>query len=220
MTTVMSITLYGFWRSIASFRVRTALKLKGMSFTEIPIDILTGAQFSPDFDAINTGHAVPALVHDGVTLLQSLPIMEYLDEIAPAHPLLPKAAVDRAYARALALVTVADSHPLMVPRVRKYVGETLKADPAAVDAWARHWTIEGLGTYERLLTRRPPAPFAVGDTPGLADICIAGHMLGAFFFKVDTAPFPIVTGLAARCWARPAFAESHPLRQPGAPKAA
>jgi maleylacetoacetate isomerase len=215
----MAITLYGFWRSIASFRVRTALNLKGMPFTEIPVDILTGAQFAADFDAINTGHAVPALVHDGVTLLQSLPIIEYLEELQPTPHLLPTTPADRAYARALALVTVADSHPLMVPRVRKYVGETLKADPAAVEAWARHWTIEGLGTYERLLTRRPPAPYAVGDTPGLADICIAGHMLGAFFFKVDTSPYPVVTALAERLWALPAFASSHPLKQPGAPKA-
>jgi maleylacetoacetate isomerase len=211
----MSIKLYGFWRSIASFRVRTALRLKGIAFEEIPVNILTGAQFTPEFDAISAAHAVPALVQDGVTLLQSLPIMEYLEERYPTPALLPHDAKDRAYARALALVTVADSHPLMVPRARKYLGDVLGAE--ATDAWARHWTLNGLATYERLLAHRPPAPFALGAAPGLADICIAGHMLGAMFFKADTAPFPIVHGLNARCFALAAFADSHPMKQPGAP---
>jgi maleylacetoacetate isomerase len=215
----MSMTLYGFWRSIAAFRVRTALRLKGLPFEEIPVNILTGAQFTQEFDAISPSHAVPALVHDGVTLLQSLPIIEYVEELYPASPLLPLDAKDRAYVRALALVTVADSHPLMVPRARKYLGDVLGADPAATDAWARHWTNHGLATYESLLLRRPPQPFAIGATPGLADICIAGHMLGAMFFKADTSAFPIVTALGARCFELPAFADSHPLRQAGAPAA-
>jgi maleylacetoacetate isomerase len=214
-----TIKLYGFWRSIASFRVRAALKLKGIAFEEIPVDILTGAQFSSDYSAIGAGHAVPAFVHDGVTLLQSLPIIEYIEEIQPEPPLMPGSAKERAYARALALVTVADAHPLMVPRVRKYVSETFKPDAAAVDAWARHWTVEGLATYERLLTKRPPSPYAVGATPGIADICIAGHVVGAQFFKADMTAFPTVSALSARCFALPAFAESHPVKQSGAPAA-
>jgi maleylacetoacetate isomerase len=213
----MTMKLYGFWRSIAAFRVRTALRLKGLPFEEIPVNILTGAQFTTEFGAVSAGHAVPALDHNGVTLLQSLPIIEYLDEVYATPPLLPADTKDRAYARALALVTAADSHPLMVPRTRKYLGDVLGADTAATEAWARHWTTHGLSTYERLLTRRPPQPFAVGTAPGLADICIAGHMLGAMFFKADTSAYPVVTALGTRCFELPAFADSHPLRQPGAP---
>ncbi len=214
----MAIQIYGFWRSIASFRVRVALRLKGLDFEETEVDILAGRQFDRDYDAINAGHTLPTFVHDGFTLFQSVPIIEYLDEVWPEPALLPDNPKDRAYARALAMTTVADAHPLTVPRVRKYLGETFKAGPDAVHAWAENWIAEGLATYERLLTRRPPAPFAVGMSPGLADICIAGHIASADLFKLDIARFPAVALLSARCFALPAFALSHPLAQPGAPK--
>src|SRR5215475_16057297 len=168
----MAIRMYGFWRSIASFRVRVALHLKGLDFEEIPVDILSGEQFGPAYDAINAGHSLPTLLHDGHTLFQSLPIIEYLDQIRPEPALLPPDAAGRAYARALALVTVADAHPLMVPRVRKYLGETFNAGHDTIHTWSGHWVSEGFKTYERLLTERLPAPFATGASPGLADICI------------------------------------------------
>jgi len=216
----MTIKLYGFWRSIASFRVRVALRLKGIEFEEISIDILSGKQFEPGYDAINPAHALPALVHDGNLLIQSLPIMEYLDQLYPGHPLLPAGAKDRAYVRALALVTVADTHPLTVPRVRNYLAKTFNAGQDAVHDWAGHWISEGFETYERLLTQRPPAPFAAGASPGLADICIAGHIASADLFKFKTSAFPAVAALGARCFAIPAFASSHPFAKPGAPKQA
>jgi maleylacetoacetate isomerase len=216
----MTIKMYGFWRSIASFRVRVALRLKGLDFEEIPVDILSGKQFEPAYDAINAGHSLPTLMHDGQTLFQSLPIIEYLDQIRPEPALLPPDAAGRAYARALAMVTVADAHPLTVPRVRKYLGESFNAGHDAVHAWACHWILEGFKTYERLLTERPPAPFAAGMSPGLADICIAGHAASADMFKLGTSAFPATASLAARCFAIPAFAQSHPLAQPGAPEPA
>jgi maleylpyruvate isomerase len=209
--------MYGFWRSIASFRVRVALRLKSLDFEEIPVDILSGKQFDPAYDALNAAHSLPTLLHDGQTLFQSLPIIEYLDQIHPEPALLPPDAPGRAYARALAMVTVADAHPLMVPRVRKYLGETFNAGDDAVHDWAAHWVSEGFKTYERLLTQRPPAPFAAGTSPGLADICIAGHVVGAAYFKLDAKAFPATAALAARCFEIPAFAQSHPLAQPGAP---
>jgi maleylacetoacetate isomerase len=216
----MTIRLYGFWRSIASLRVRVALRLKGLDFEEIAVDILCGEQFEPAYDAINAGHSLPTLLHDGQTLFQSLPIIEYLDQLYPQPALLPPDAAGRAYARALAMVTVADAHPLMVPRVRKYLGETFNASHDTVHGWAGHWILEGFKTYERLLTERPPAPFAAGPSPGLADICIAGHVASADMFKLSTSAFPATAALAARCFAIPAFAQSHPLAQPGAPKPA
>jgi maleylacetoacetate isomerase len=214
----MAIKIYGFWRSIASFRVRVALRLKGLEFEEIPVDILAGRQFEPGYDAINAGHSLPTLVHDGLYLFQSLPIIEYLDEMQPEPALLPKDPKERAYARALAMVTVADAHPLTVPRVRKYLGEALGADHDAVHAWASHWVSEGLATYEKLLTRRPPAPFAFGSSPGLADICIAGHAASANLFDLDVSAYPAFASLSARCFDMPAFARSHPFAQPAAPK--
>ena len=211
----MSITVYGFWRSIASFRVRVALRLKGLPFEEIPIDILSGEQFKPGYDAVNPERVVPTFIHDGHSLFQSLAIIEYLDDIQPRPRLIPEDIKERAYARSLALMTVADAHPLVVPRVRKHLATAFGADAKAVEEWGKHWTIEGLGTYERLLARRAPSPFALGAEPGLADICIAGQVVTAQYHKMEMGAFPAVSRLADRCFALPAFATSHPFEQPG-----
>jgi maleylacetoacetate isomerase len=211
----MSIQVYGFWRSIASFRVRVALKLKGLPFEETPIDILSGEQFKPGYDAVNPEHVVPTFIHDGQLMFQSMAIMEYLDDIKPRPRLLPEDARERAYARSLALMTVADVHPLAVPRVRNYLAKTFGADAKAIEDWGKHWTNEGLATYERLLSRRAPAPFALGTEPGLADICIAGQVVGAQYVKLELGAFPLVARLAERCFKMPEFATSHPFEQPG-----
>lgn len=211
----MSIKLYGFWRSIASFRVRVALKLKGLAFEETPIDILSGEQFEPGYEAVNPEHVVPTFVHDGYQLFQSMAIIEYLDDIKPSPRLLPEDAKERAYARSLALMTIADAHPLVVPRVRNHLAKTFGADAKAIENWGKHWTTEGLATYERLLARRAPAPFALGEEPCVADICIAGQVVGAHFLKLELAAFPVAAGLAERCFKMPEFATSHPFEQPG-----
>jgi len=190
----MSIKVYGFWRSIASFRVRVALKLKALPFEETSIDILQGEQFKPGYDDVNPEHVVPTFVHDGHTLYQSLAIMEYLDDIKPSPRLLPDDIKERAYARSLALMTIADAR--------------------AIEEWGAHWTIEGLETYERLLSRRKPSPFALGATPGIADICIAGQVVGAQYLKIGLDAFPSVKGLTDRCFKMPEFATSHPFEQP------
>ncbi len=211
----MSIQIYGFWRSIASFRVRVALKLKGLAFEEIPVDILAGEQFNQGYEAVNAERVVPTFVHDGHTLFQSLAIIEYLEDLQPEPRLLPLDHKERAYARSLALVTIADGHPLITPRVRNHLVATFGADTAAVEGWGRHWTREGLATYERLLERRAPAPFALGAEPGLADICIAGHVVAAQYGKLELKEFPVVADLAERCFDLPAFSSAHPFEQSG-----
>src|SRR5262249_46726754 len=171
----MTIQLFGFWRSIASFRVRVALRLKGLAFEEIPIDILSGEQFEPAYAAVNAERVVPTFIHDGHSIYQSLAIIEYLDETHPNPRLIPEDAKERAYARSLALITIADGHPLITPRVRNHLAKTFGADTHAIEAWGRHWTSEGLATYERLLVQRVPMPFALGSTPALPAISIPGH---------------------------------------------
>ena len=212
---MMSIQVYGFWRSIASFRVRVALRLKGLAFEEIPIDILSGEQFKPGYEAVNAERVVLTLVHDGHSVVQSLAIIEYLDDIQPNPRLIPEDAKERAYARSLGLMTIADAHPLVTPRVRSHLAKTFGADAKAIESWATHWTTEGLATYERLLACRAPAPYALGTEPGLADICIAGQVVSAHFLKLELSTFPRVSRLADRCFEMPAFATSHPFEQPG-----
>ena len=211
----MSITVYGFWRSIASFRVRVALKLKGLPFEEIPIDILSGEQFKPEYAAVNAERVVPTFIHDGHSIFQSLAIIEYLETLQPEPRLIPLDAKERAYAKSLALLTVADAHPLVTPRVRKHLAEAFGADAEAIEAWGRHWTAEALATYERLLAQRAPAPFALGAEPGIADICIAGQVVTAQYVKLGLNDFPAVAKLAEHCFKLPAFATSHPFEQPG-----
>ena len=132
---------------------------------------------------------MPTFIHDGHSIFQSLAIIEYLDDIQPEPRLLPEDAKERAYARSLALMTIADAHPLVTPRVRNHLAKTFGADAKAIEDWGKHWTTEGLATYERLLARRPPAPFALGAEPGLADICIAGHVVGAQYLKLELERF-------------------------------
>src|SRR5207302_5195262 len=151
----MSIQVYGFWRSIASFRVRVALRLKGLPFEEIPIDILSGEQFKPRYAAVNAERVVPTFIHDGHSVYQSLAIIEYLDETHPSPRLIPQDAKERAYARSLALMTVADAHPLVTPRVRNHLAKTFGADGHAIEAWGKHWTTVGLATFERFVSHRP-----------------------------------------------------------------
>ena len=211
----MSIKIYGFWRSIASFRVRVALRLKGMPFEEIPIDILSGEQFEPAYAAVSPERVVPTFIHDGHSIFQSLAIIEYLDDIQPKPRLIPEDAKERAYARSLALMTIADAHPLTTPRVRNHLAKTFGADAKAIEDWGAHWTTLGLATYERMLAHRQPSPFALGAEPGLADICIAGQVVGAQYLKLGLDTYPAVAALAERCFAMPAFATSHPFEQPG-----
>lgn len=211
----MTMQLYGYWRSNAAFRVRVALALKAIPFEEIDIDLIAGEQFKPAYAAINPEHMVPTLVHDGHRLSQSLAIIEYLDDIQPHPPLLPTDARERAYARSLAMILAADSHPLVATRVRKYLADVVQANTDAIDAWGRRWATEGLAAYERFLEQRPAAPFALGEAITIADICIAGQVALADVYGADWSVFPEVSDLAQRCLALPAFANAHPFAQPG-----
>jgi maleylacetoacetate isomerase len=213
------IRMYGFWRSAASFRVRIALNLKGLAYQETMVDIDVGDQYTPGYKAINPQSAVPSLcVDDGPPLTQSLAIIEYLDETHPAPALLPADARGRARVRSLALLFAADHHPLIVPRIRRYLTEQLKLDDDARQAWIRHWFREGLVQGEARLAGDPATGrFCHGDTPTLADLCLISQSLGAKNFKVDTSDLPTISRITEACLALDAFARAQPLRQPGAP---
>lgn len=209
--------LHGFWRSLATYRVRIALNLKGVAVPETMVDLDAGDQHAPSFRAINPMGAVPALVlDDGTVLTQSLAILEWIEETHPTPPLLPDGAAARARIRALCAITAADTHPLVVPRVQGYLGKAFGADDAARRTWAAHWFTLGLQAYEAQVGA---GPFCAGDAPGLADCCLASHVAGAERFGADLQPFPAVRRIQGACMALPAFADAHPLRQPGAPAA-
>ena len=138
--------LYGFWRSLATYRVKVALALKGMKVDEVSIDLLKGEQHNPGYRTVNPQSVVPALVLDdgGPPLFQSLAILEYLEETKPQPPLLPKDPRGRARVRGLALIAAADSHPLVVPRIRSYLEKVLGIDEEKRNRWLAHWSLKGL----------------------------------------------------------------------------
>ena len=216
----MAMKLYGFWRSLAACRVRTALALKGIKAEEISVNLMQGEQLKPEYRAVNPLAVVPSLVDDGGTpLFESLAILEYLDEIHPHPPLLPKDPKGRARVRGLAQIVACDGHPLLVPRVRSYLEKELKVDEAARTRWCQHWIMEALKAVEAHLSKeKETGRYCHGNSPTLADICVATQVFGARFFNCDTAPVPTVMRVFNECMKLEAFDKSHPLKQPGAPK--
>jgi maleylacetoacetate isomerase/maleylpyruvate isomerase len=212
---------YSFWRSLAAYRVRIALNLKGIVPEVVDVDLMKGAQREEAYRTVNPQMVLPALTDgDGPILFQSVAIMEYLDETHPTPPLLPKDARGRARVRALSAIVASDSHPLMVPRIRNFMEHEFHLDEAARNTWIRHWIAEGLAALEGHLARdKDTGAFAHGDSVTMADLCLASQVAGAGFFNVDTAPYPTVKRIAAAAMALEPFAKAHPLKQPGAPAA-
>lgn len=215
--------LFSFWRSLATFRVRIALNLKGITPDEvIDINLIQGKQRDEAFAKINPMKALPALIEDdGTVLFESLAILEYLDETHPNPPLLPKEPKARARVRGLAQIIACDTHPLIVPRVREYLAHEYKIDEAGVLKWGHHWHLEALKALETNLSTSPQTGrYCQGDQITIADICLAGQAAGSTYFKVDIAPFPTVKRIVDLCMQNDAFARAHPMKQPGAPTAA
>src|SRR5579864_7763912 len=214
--------LFSYWRSLATFRVRIALNLKGITPDEvIDVNLMQGKQRDEAFAKVNPMKALPALIlDDGTVLFESLAILEYLDETHPNPPLLPKEPKARARVRGLAQIVACDSHPLIVPRVREYLAHEFKVDEAGVTKWAQHWHKAALAAFEEhLATEKDTGTYCQGEQITIADICLATQVAGAGFFKVDLAPFPTVKRIAESCAKNDAFARAHPMKQPGAPAA-
>jgi maleylacetoacetate isomerase len=199
--------LYGYARSMAAYRVRVALRLKGVAFRETFLDLRAGDQFAADFLALNPEGAVPTLIaEDGATLSQSLAILEYLEERHPEPPLLPAGPAARARVRSLANLIASDTHPLLVPRVSAYLRDEAGLDERGVVAWSRHWVSRGIATAETRLARdSETGAFCHGDTPTLADICLASLGLLSQAAGLQLRDAPTVSRILANCEAHEAF---------------
>jgi maleylacetoacetate isomerase len=212
--------LYGFWRSLATYRVRAALAYKGIEAPEVSVNLLQGAQHKDEYKAVNPQSVVPALViDDGPPLIQSIAILEYLEETHPQPPLLPRDPRGRARVRGLSLVVACDAHPLIVPRIREFLERDMHLDETARNRWLQHWTQLGLETLEAHLSReRETGRFCHGDTPTMADICLAGQVFAAGYFNVPTTGVPAVARIFGECMKISAFERAQPRKQPEAPK--
>ncbi len=199
--------LHDFPMSSASFRVRIALNLKGLSYERRNYALRAGEQRAPDYLAKNPAGLVPALEVGDVVLGQSLAIIEYLDAIAPEPRMVPIEPLPRARAMELALTIACDIHPLNNLRVLQYLEHGLGQDRAVVEDWYRHWVAAGFATLEGML---PDSEFAGGEAPNIVDACLVPQMYNARRFKTDLTPFPRVVAMADRAAALPAFREAAP----------
>lgn len=223
MTDVDRFQLYSYWRTSATYRVRVALNLKGVKARETNVDLDAGEQLGEPFLRVNPLGAIPALIDHGpgqspLPLTQSLAILEFLDETYPLPPLLPADAHGRARVRSLAQMLAADTHPLVTPRVRKYLTTSGGFDAEAWRAWQIQWFGTGLRAFEQRLASEPgTGRFCHGDAPTMADICLASIFAVIRVFKIDFDDLPTARRIMAECERLEAFAAAAPARQAGAP---
>jgi maleylacetoacetate isomerase len=211
--------LFAFWRSSAAYRVRVALSLKGLSAREQNINLDAGEQRSDAFLKISPLGSIPALVQEGhEPLTQSLAILEFLDELQPAPPLLPSDLYGRARVRSIASMCAADTHPMVVPRVKKYLQTTGGFDNTAWRAWQVKWLSTGLAAVEeRLAGSLETGVYCHGDQPTMADICLASIVAITRVFKITVPDIPTIDRIMNVCDQHPAFMKADPKNQAGAP---
>jgi maleylacetoacetate isomerase len=210
------VKLYSYFRSSAAYRVRIALNVKRLPYETVPIHLVKsgGQNKTPEYRAINPQMRVPALVlPTGDVLVQSLAIIEYLDETSPQPPLLPAEPGDRAKVRAFAQVIACDIHPLNNIGPLRYLKNPLKHEQAEIDGWYHHWILDGFEALEAMIE---PGPYAFGSQVTLADICLVPQMYNARRLKVPLDRFPKIVAVDAACLQLEAFDKARPENQPDA----
>jgi maleylpyruvate isomerase len=206
--------LHGYFRSSASYRVRIALNLKGLSADHLPHHLRKGEQRDPAYLAINPQGLVPTLDDGGAILTQSLAIIEWLDETHPEPALLPRDPLRRAKVRAFAMALACDTHPVQNLKVLARLRQLGLPEEQVTD-WAAWANREGLAACETLIANEP-GPFCFGATPTTADLCLVPQLANARRFGVALEAFPRLLQAETAAKAIKAFADAAPDRQPDA----
>jgi maleylacetoacetate isomerase len=206
--------LHTYFRSSASYRVRIALALKGLAHEAEYVSLPKAEHLADAYRAVNVQGLVPALEDDGHTLIQSLAIIEYLDERHPHPPLVPKDPFERAYVRAVSQIIACEMHPLNNLRTLKYIRKAYKLDEEGVNAWYRHWIAEGFGMLESYLGReRRAGTYCNGDAVSMADCCLVPQVFNAQRYNCELTPYPRIMRIFEDCMQLDAFASTQPMKQ-------
>ena len=211
--------LHSYFRSSASYRVRIALNLKGLTYDLVPVDLLKngGEQFTENFRALNPDALVPVLENEGVALTQSLAIIEYLEETYPTPALLAKHSLDRAWQRSLALMIACDIHPINNLRILQYLTNVLHVSEEEKNTWYRHWCEQGLAAVERMLAKDARVGrYCFGDTPSLVDCFLIPQIANAKRLHCDLSAMPTMLRINDACLELGAFIHASPAEQPDA----
>ncbi len=213
------LLLYSYWRSSSAYRVRIALNLKGVSYRQEPVHLVRdgGEQNGPEYREVNPLGLVPALVHDGRTIVQSMAIIEYLEEVFPQSPLLPADPFQRARVRSIAQSICSEIQPLNNLAVTQYLKDRMQQSPDSVKAWYSHWVDRGFSAVEAWLSSADSGEFCHGNSPGLADCYLVPQVYNAERFSCDLGPYPNIRRVTARCREEEAFARAAPENQADAP---
>lgn len=207
-----SVHLFGFWRSLATYRVRIALALKGIPFSEDSVNLLQGEQFDGEVARFNPQFTLPVMLHRDTHLTQSLAILEYINDCHPTPALLPENPVEKAKIRSFALISIADTHPLTVPRIRKQLSEQFNASDDQIQAWARHWSKLAFQAMEsRLAERTRISRYCFSEEPGLADIALASQVAGSGYFGLTTKHYPQISTVMSELNKLDEFVSTSPL---------
>ena len=218
------MTLYGYFRSSTSYRTRIAMNLKGLDYDYIAVNLAQDEQLKSEFLALNPQGLVPVLQADDLLLFQSPAILEWLEEVYPKNPLLPKDAAGRMQVRALSAMIGCDIHPLNNRRVLQYLRNELSVDEAEVIKWCNRWISEGFAALEKRLAQdnsrdNSRRKFCYGDSPTFADCYLIPQVSSARRFEVDLNPYPNIVQIDAHCRTLKAFADADPMQQPDASNA-
>ena len=213
------LVLYGYWRSSSAYRVRIALNLKGLDYQYRPIHLVRdgGEQNTSAYRQLNPLGLVPAFLHEGQVLVQSLAICEYLEDVFPQPALLPQDAAGRARVRSLALSIASEIQPLNNLAVLQYLKKEMEQPDETVNQWLAHWLSRGFSAVEAWLENADTGKFCHGDAPGLADCFLVPQVYNAERFSCDMNPYPNIRRISAQCRDLAAFQSASPEQQPDAP---
>ncbi len=214
------MTLYGYFRSSTSYRTRIAMNLKQLDYDYIAVNLAKDEQLEAVFQSINPQGLVPVVQVNDLWLYQSPAILEWLEEVYPEYPLLPKDAAGRMQVRALSAMIGCDIHPLNNRRILQYLRNELSVAEDQVMAWCHRWMSEGFDALEKRLAQdKTRGKFCYGNSPTFADCYLIPQVSSAERFKVDLSAYPNIVAIDAHCRTLKAFADADPMVQSDAPNA-